>query len=394
MICKLPFWHVKAKPSKLFAGAYWYIIPAKPIFVKMLRLNSISLFQFKNYTNKIFEFNKNVIGICGKNGVGKTNILDAIHYLCFTRSYFSTTDAVNVHHGSKGFRLEGQFTKSDLEETATCILRENNKKEFLINGNAYEKFSQHIGRYPCVVIAPDDAVLITGGSEERRSFLDSLLSQLYPEYLQKLIQYNRILQQRNSLLKSAAETGQLDEALLQILTEQLLVPGNYIFEQRSQFLVSFLPKVKRLYTEIARKEENLSILYDSRLLETSFEELLSATQPKDRMLQRTTAGIHRDDIILQLNQQPFKSIASQGQRKSLLFALKLTEVQVITQEKKVTPLLLLDDVFEKLDEERISNLLQKVCVENNGQVFITDTNQERLIKHLEALNADFDLISL
>lgn len=360
----------------------------------MLRLNSISLFQFKNYTNKVFEFSKNVIGICGKNGVGKTNILDAIHYLCFTKSYFSTTDAVNVHQGSKGFRLEGRLTKDEVEEIATCILRENNKKEFLINGNAYEKFSQHIGRYPCVVIAPDDAVLITGGSEERRGFLDSLLSQLNPEYLQKLIQYNRILQQRNSLLKSAAETGRLDEALLQILTEQLIVPGNYIFEQRSQFLVSFLPKVKRLYTEIAQKEENLSILYDSRLLETSFEELLSATQSKDRMLQRTTAGVHRDDIILQLNQQPFKNIASQGQRKSLLFALKLTELQVITQEKKVTPFLLLDDVFEKLDEERISNLLQKVCMENNGQVFITDTNHERLIKHLEALNADFDLISL
>lgn len=334
------------------------------------------------------------MGICGKNGVGKTNILDAIHYLCFTKSYFSTTDAVNVHQGSRGFRLEGRLTKDDAEETATCILRENNKKEFLINGTAYEKFSQHIGRYPCVVIAPDDAVLITGGSEERRSFLDSLLSQLHPEYLQKLIQYNKILQQRNSLLKSAADTGKLDEALLQILTEQLIVPGNYIFEQRSQFLVSFLPKVKRLYTEIAQKEENLSILYDSRLLETSFEELLSATLSKDRMLQRTTAGIHRDDIILQLNQQPFKNIASQGQRKSLLFALKLTELQVITQEKKVTPFLLLDDVFEKLDEERISNLLHKVCIENNGQVFITDTNPERLIKHLETLNADFDLISL
>lgn len=360
----------------------------------MLRLQSISLYQFKNYTNKFFEFSENVIGICGKNGVGKTNILDAIHYLCFTKSYFSSADAVNVQQGTKGFRIQGRFTNNDAGETATCILRENNKKEFLINEEAYEKFSQHIGRYPCVVIAPDDAILITGGSEERRSFLDALLSQLNPDYLQKLILYNKILQQRNSLLKSAADTGRLDEALLQILTEQLIAPGNYIFEQRSQFLVSFLPKVKRLYTEIAQKEENLSVLYDSRLLETPFEALLAATLSKDRLLQRTTAGIHRDDIIFQLNQQPFKNMASQGQRKSLLFALKLTELQVIMQERKITPLLLLDDVFEKLDEERIGNLLQQVCVDNNGQVFITDTNAERLRKQLETLNARFDLISL
>jgi DNA replication and repair protein RecF len=360
----------------------------------MLHLNSISLLQFKNYTNKAFEFGKQIIGICGKNGVGKTNILDAIHYLCFTKSYFSKTDTVNVQQGAKGFRIEGLFNKNGEEEKAACILRENNKKEFLVNGTAYEKFSHHIGRYPCVVIAPDDAVLITGGSEERRNFLDALLSQLSPEYLQHLILYNKVLQQRNSLLKTAAETGNIDNTLLQILNDQLVKPGNFIFQKRSQFLVSFLPKVKRLYTEIAQKEEDLSILYDSRLLEASFEELLAATENKDRMLQRTTAGIHRDDIILLLNGQPFKSIASQGQRKSLLFALKLTELDVIFAEKKLMPLLLLDDVFEKLDEDRITNLLQKVCIENKGQVFITDTNKERLTSHLENLNAGFDLISL
>lgn len=264
----------------------------------------------------------------------------------------------------------------------------------MVDDAAYEKFSQHIGRYPCVVIAPDDAVLITGGSEERRSFLDALLSQINPEYLQNLILYNKLLQQRNSLLKSAAETGRIDDALLQILTDQLVKPGNYIFTQRSQFLVSFLPKVKRRYTDIAQTDEALSILYDSRLLETPFEALLSATQTKDLALQRTTAGIHRDDIVLQLNGQPFKNIASQGQRKSLLFALKLIELEVIKEEKNITPLLLLDDVFEKLDEERITNLLHKVCIENNGQVFITDTNCDRLSKHLDTLHADYDLISL
>ncbi len=360
----------------------------------MLTLRSISLLQFKNYTNKAFAFNTRVTGICGKNGVGKTNLLDAIHYLCFTKSYFSHSDAVNVQHGAKGFRIEGQLLRNEEAETATCILRENGKKEFLVNDESYEKFSRHIGRYPCVVIAPDDAVLITGGSEERRNFLDALLSQLDGEYLQNLIRYNKVLQQRNSLLKSAAETGRTDDALLQILNGQLITPGNYIFEKRSQFLVSFLPRVKRLYTEIAQKEENLSILYDSRLFETSFDELLAATENKDKALSRTTAGIHRDDIVLQLRGQPFKNMASQGQRKSLLFALKLTELEIIRSEKKMTPFLLLDDVFEKLDEERISNLLQKVCNENKGQVFITDTNENRLMQHLRNLNSEFDLIYL
>ncbi len=360
----------------------------------MLQLKSISLLQFKNYTNKTFEFANQIMGICGNNGVGKTNVLDAIHYLCFTKSYFSSSDTVNVQHGAKGFRIEGVFSNNGVEEKATCILRESSKKEFLIDGVAYEKFSHHIGRYPCVVIAPDDAILITGGSEKRRNFLDALLSQLDTAYLQNLIQYNKVLLQRNSLLKSAAEVGRIDEALLNIFNEQLIRPGSFIFEKRRQFLVSFLPKVKRLYTEIAQKEEDLSLLYESQLLESGFEELVASSRNKDQLLQRTTAGIHRDDIIFQLNNQPFKNIASQGQRKSLLFALKLTELQVMRAEKKMMPMLLLDDVFEKLDEGRICSLLQKVCNNNEGQVFITDTNQERLVKHLKALNASYDLISL
>lgn len=360
----------------------------------MLALLSISLLQFKNYTNRTFTFNKKVIGICGQNGVGKTNILDAIHYLCFTKSYFSNSDVVNVQHGFKGFRIEGHFNLNGKEETATCILRENNKKEFLLDKEPYDKFSRHIGRYPCVVIAPDDAILITGGSEERRSSLDALLSQLDAEYLQQLITYNKILQQRNSFLKAAAESGRLNEDLLKIFNEQLTTPGNYIFEKRSHFLVSFLPRVKRLYSDIAQKEEDLSILYDSKLFDISFEALLESTRDKDLQLQRTTAGIHRDDILFQLSNQPFKNIASQGQRKSLLFALKITELDVITEEKKLSPILLLDDVFEKLDESRITSLLEKVCIMNQGQVFITDTNEERLRSHLEKIKAEYEIKTL
>jgi len=360
----------------------------------MLFFNSISLFQFKNYSNRYFNFSERIIGICGNNGVGKTNLLDAIHYLCFTKSYFARTDINTTQHGKSGFRLEGNLELNDKSEKAVCILRETGKKEFSVNGQPYEKFSQHIGRYPCVVIAPDDALLITGGSEERRKFLDSLLAQLDAAYLQHLITYTKVLQQRNSLLKAFAESGNKNFALLDVLDQQLVKPGDYIFDKRKEFLISFLPAVKHLYLDIAKQQEDISLLYESELLQASFEELLTATRQKDCLAQRTTAGIHRDNIEIGLGNQPFRSIASQGQRKSLLFAMKLAEMEVLKKEKGFAPLLLLDDVFEKLDEERITNLLQKVCIENEGQVFITDTHTDRLQNHLDSLSTPYQLIDI
>jgi DNA replication and repair protein RecF len=360
----------------------------------MLRLQHISLVQFKNYSIRSFDFPARVIGICGKNGVGKTNLLDAIHYLCFTRSYFTRLDGNNVRHGNTGFRLEGEIELQGKQEKVVCIFRETGRKEFLVNDAAYDKFSHHIGRYPCVVIAPDDAELITGDSRERRGFLDALLCQLDPDYLQQLIVYKKVLEQRNSLLKIIAETGDRDPALLDVLDEQMTRPGEFIFTRRKEFLVSFLPVVKHLYQEIARKNEDVNIYYESDLLQVSFPELLRINRAKDCFAQRSTSGIHRDDLDIQLGDQLFKQIASQGQRKSLLFALKLAEMEVLQKEKGFAPLLLLDDVFEKLDEDRIGNLLQKVCVENEGQVFITDTNEERLKAHLEAFSVDHQLITL
>ncbi len=364
----------------------------------MLSLKKISLLQFKNYSHRSFDFAERIIAICGKNGVGKTNLLDAIHYLCFTKSYFTRLDGNNVQHGNIGFRIEGNLLLHDKPEKAVCILRETGKKEFSINDDAYEKFSHHIGRYPCVVIAPDDAELITGDSKERRTFIDALLSQFDADYLQHLINYRKILEQRNSLLKSFAETGGRNFELLDVLDEQLTKPGDFIFEKRKTFLVSFLPITKRLYNEIAQPadidKEDVHLFYESELLQASFSELLKINRQKDYFAQRTTSGIHRDDMDIQMNKQSFKSIASQGQRKSLLFALKLAEMEVLKKEKRFVPLLLLDDVFEKLDEDRISNLLDKVCVENDGQVFITDTNEERLRQHLAKLNVSFEMIQL
>ncbi|MFL5786518.1 MAG: DNA replication/repair protein RecF [Flavisolibacter sp.] len=359
-----------------------------------LFLRSISLYQFKNYYERRFDFSERITGICGRNGLGKTNLLDAIHYLCFTKSYFTRLDQMNIFQGHEGFRLQGFFDLNGKEEKAVCILRENGRKEFSVNDEPYTRFSRHIGRYPCVIIAPDDIQLIIGTSEERRRFADTLLSQLYPDYLQALINYSRILQQRNSFLRSYADGFGKDLSVLDILDDQLSKEGNVIFEKRREFLLQFLPNVKLLYNDICQRYEDITLFYESELHHVSMEELLKNNRQKDLMLQRSTGGIHKDDLLFRLGEHPFKTIASQGQRKSLLFALKLAEMEIIKEEKKLSPLLLLDDVFEKLDEERISNLLQRVCADEETQIFITDTNCKRLDEQMNKLDRSIQLIQL
>jgi DNA replication and repair protein RecF len=364
------------------------------IIIPLFFLKSISVLQFKNYVQSAFTFGERIVGICGRNGMGKTNLLDAIHYLCFTKSYFGKTDAAHVLTGASGFRVAGQFMISGQAEEATCILRETGRKEFLLNGEPYEKFSRHIGRYPAVFIAPDDIQIITNGSEERRRFVDTLLCQLDAGYLQRLMDYNRVLQQRNSFLKAFAEKKAFDTHLLDVYDRQLTASGNYVFTQRKQFLEQLIPLVNHFYTLVAGKDEAIGLEYESGLLQQGFEQLLTQFREKDLLLQRTTQGIHRDDIDITLCGQPFKTMASQGQRKSLLFALKLAEFDLLKTAKGFAPLLLLDDVFEKLDEERMRHLLHQVCVNNTGQVFITDTHRERLEHALAALQQPYQLIEL
>ena len=360
----------------------------------MLQLQSISLVQFRNYVQQHFVFTQKIVCICGLNGSGKTNLLDAIYYLGFTKSYFSRSDAQSVHHGLFGMRLQGDFLLSNESQTLLCIVRENNKKEFSVNDNTYKKFSEHIGRFPCVMIAPDDVALIVGGSEERRKFIDTILSQIDKAYLQHLIDYSKVLQQRNSLLKQAAEQGRIDEALLQIFNDQLSVKGDWLFKQRTIFLRDFLLLTQDFYTRIAGKDDAVAISYESDLQQAPMPQLLQNAKQKDMALQRTTVGIHKDDLAIKMGEASFKTEASQGQRKSLLFALKLAEWQTIKIQKGFAPILLLDDVFEKLDEQRMNNLLQWVCAEEDGQVFITDTHACRLQQQLQAINVQFQLIEL
>ncbi len=360
----------------------------------MLRLNKIIITQFKNYDLASFDIHERIVGICGLNGRGKTNLLDAVYYSCFTKSYFSKTDGLNTQFNKDGFRLEAFFEQEGETQKVICIHRSAGKKELLLNDVPYEKFSKHIGRFPVVMIAPDDIELITGGSEERRRFIDTVLSQMGSEYLQQLIQYNKILLQRNSLLKRFAEQGKTDWPLLEVIDEQLVQPGNFIYRQRKIFTGQLIPLVQKFYTQIANNDESISLQYDSLLNEHSFESLLNQFREKDFLLQRSNAGIHKDDIALQLDGQPFKTTASQGQRKSLLFALKLAEFELLKQNKSFAPLLLLDDVFEKLDDNRMRQLLHWVCNENDGQVFITDTHRERLEDALNGLGTKFQVIAL
>ena len=380
----------------------------------MRRFTKITITQFKNYSFSTFNFTERIIGICGLNGKGKTNLLDAIYYLSFTKSYFTKTDTLNSQFNADGFRLEGiiepvitntttvfspdliqhQFNLLTQANKIVCVFKGVGKKEISLNNVPYLKFSEHIGKFPCVIIAPDDVELITGGSEDRRRFIDTVISQMDAAYLQQLIVYTKVLQQRNSLLKKFAEQGKVDWTLLEVMDEQMIVPGNYIYEKRKDFTRELFPLVQQFYKQIANNDEQIALVYDSNLNDNSFETILNQFRQKDFILQRSNGGIHKDDISIQLNEQVFKTTASQGQRKSLLFALKLAEFELLKNNKGYAPTLLLDDVFEKLDKERMQNLLYWVCNKNEGQVFITDTHKTRLQDAFDGLKIKCQIIEL
>lgn len=354
-------------------------------------LADISLTQFRNYAFQKFIFEKKIVGIYGENGTGKTNLLDAVYYLCFTKSYFNRPDAKSVKQNFEGFRIEGNFTTGN---SVACILRETGRKEFSIDSEPYKKFSEHVGKYPCVMIAPDDVQLILGGSEERRKYADAILSQINAAYMEALIRYNKVLQQRNSLLKNN-DDAQYDESLLDIFDKQLIEEGQKIYQWRKDFFKEIIPKVIHHYNTIAGKNDNIAIDYVSQLgSNIAFGELLRQHRKKDFILQRSTVGVHKDDITFLMDEQAFKNIASQGQRKSLLFALRLAEYIFLKEKLHKTPFLLLDDVFEKLDAKRMDNLLQFICTQPDAQIFITDTHEQRLREAFENIGAEYQLIEL
>ncbi len=365
-----------------------------PLITPLFSLKHITLTQFRNYSFADFSFPGRITGFCGKNGIGKTNILDGIYYLCFTKSYSGRPDSGSVKSGFNGFRIQGELHRLGSDHTVVCILRESGKKELLIDDESYSRFSSHIGKFPAVMICPDDINLISGSSEARRRFLDTILSQISIPYLENLIRYNKIMVERNSLLKKIADGQVYDEILLDILDQQLSETGEFIYSERIQFLQTFIPETTRFYELIAGRIEETSVNYKSIPAGHSYRELLRQSRARDIAMQRTNIGIHRDDLEFFLGDQPFKSIASQGQKKSLLFALKLAEFNTLKKKNGFSPLLLLDDIFEKLDEKRMMNLLHWVCEENEGQVFLTDTHKQRLQEIMEKLSVPYQLIEL
>ena len=342
----------------------------------MLQLRSMALYQFKNYAQENFDFDSRVVGITGPNGAGKTNLLDAIYYMGFTKSYFNSRDTANTTYRTQGFRLEGRFQKGTQLQKVSCVYRDN-KKTIALNDKPYARFSLHIGTFPAVIIAPDDQILVTGGSELRRKFMDILLCQTDSGYLEELIAHQKILSQRNSLLK-APDAGRSQPALLDVFDQQLATHGQLLFARRQAFVAAFKDKVQFYYNYLSDHQETIALEYDSALFKADLATLLKRNREKDHWLGRTSDGVQRDDLAFIMDDHPLKQVGSQGQKKSFLFALKLAQFEWLREHKGFAPVLLLDDVFEKLDQQRIGRLIALIKAPEFGQVFITDTEAKRL----------------
>ncbi len=357
-------------------------------------LKNLTLLNFKNYTTADIGFDKSVSVFVGNNGAGKTNILDAIHYLCLCKSYFNPIDSQQIKIDEDFFLVQGDFDREHKNEKISCGLKRNQKKSFKRNKKEYEKLADHIGLFPVVMISPYDINLIMDGSEERRRFIDNVISQTDSKYLDQLIIYNRHLLNRNALLKQVAATRKLDVALLQILDDQLINSGVIIFEKRKQFLVDFIPFFNEHYRFLTSDAEQVSLTYHSQLNDQAFEVLLSNSIDKDRMLERTTTGIHKDELQFEISGMPMKKFGSQGQQKSFLIALKLAQYTYLQKFKAFKPLLLLDDIFDKLDDLRIHKLMAMVSHQDFGQIFITDTNKDRVVAVFDEISIPINLFTV
>ncbi|WP_162054038.1 DNA replication/repair protein RecF [Pontibacter pamirensis] len=349
-------------------------------------LENLSLLYFKNYEEATLSFSEHINCFIGDNGSGKTNLLDAIYYLSITKSAFPGTELQSIKQGEDLFMVKGRFEVEGSKHTVQVSLKQGQKKTVTHNKALYEKMSDHIGRFPVVLISPYDTDLIREGSEERRKYFDSLISQLHHPYLEQLIQYNYVLKQRNSLLKQFAERHYFDRDYLHILNEQLVVPGELLAQERQKFLEEFVSIFRKHYRHISESSEEVSLTYKSQLPHADFAQLLHQAERKDLALQRTTVGPHKDDFVFLMDGNPVKSFGSQGQQKSFVIALKLAHFEVIAERQHHKPLLLLDDIFDRLDEKRITQLMQMVAAHTFGQIFLTDTHLERTDKILSGLS--------
>jgi DNA replication and repair protein RecF len=343
-------------------------------------LKSLSLLNFRVCPEQEFSFSEGVNCFLGNNGSGKTNVLDAIHYLSLCKSYIHSIDSLQIREGNDFFMVQGHFLKDGRDEQVSCTVRKNHKKQFKRNKKEYEKLAEHIGLFPVVMISPYDTNLIFEGSEERRRFIDNALSQTDPEYLDWIMAYNRILAQRNAVLKQNGGQNLMDSTLLDVLDEQLKKLGEPIYERRKMFFSVFEPLFQKHYSFMTGGNEKVSLEYHSQLMALNYPEGLFSNRNKDLILQRTGFGIHKDDLEFYLKDMTLKRAGSQGQQKSYLIALKLAHYSYLQLKSGYKPILLLDDIFDKLDDSRVQKLLDMVVRDDFGQIFITDTNRERIEK--------------
>ena len=351
-------------------------------------IKKLNIVNFKNWEQGEFEFSPNINCLVGLNGAGKTNVLDALCYLTHARSYFNPMDSQNVLFGADFFVLQGVFDRNDSEEHIYLGLKKGGKKNLRRNDAEYQRLADHIGYLPSVMISPYDRDLITEGSEQRRKLMDSIISGYDKLYLDALIRYNKALQQRNQLLKNFHERKTWDSGLLEIYNFTLCEFGGLIHEARKKFIEFIKPLFLRFYNEISAQAEEVDIRYQSDLYQKNMETLLKENEQRDSYLLYTSKGIHKDDLEFTLCEQPLKKFGSQGQQKTFLIALKMAQFYMVKEKSGLNPMLMLDDIFDKLDEQRVEQLIALVNKSDYGQIFITDTHPERTLKLAKKFDAE------
>ena len=363
-------------------------------YLKNVILKKLYLLNYKNIAENSFEFESKINAIVGKNGIGKTTILDAIYHLAVGKSYFNPLSTQNIKHGEEFFVIDGVFEKENRTEQIICSYKKAQKKILKRNGKIYEKFSEHIGLIPIVIISPSDTNLIIEGSETRRKFIDNVISTFDNSYLNTLINYQKTLQQRNALLKYFALNQVFDADNLSIYNEQLSEFGQQIFSKRKDFLEKFIPVFQELYKVISENAEKVTIEYESQLYDDNLETLLVQNLQKDRITQYSTCGIHKDDVLFNIAGFPVKKFGSQGQQKSFLIALKLAQFDFIKKHTKTLPILLFDDIFDKLDEFRVQQIVNMVNNDVFGQIFISDTHPERTENIIKQTHKSYKIFNI
>jgi DNA replication and repair protein RecF len=359
-----------------------------------MHLKSLSILDYKNIEQVEITFSPKLNCFLGDNGAGKTNLLDSIYFLTFCRSFFNPIDSQNIRHGNDFFMITGKFLRDNDDEIVSCGYKNGQQKQFKRNHKPYKRLSDHIGLFPLVMISPADSLLILGGSEERRKFMDGVISQYDHTFLDTLIRYNRALLQRNNLLKRFSESGFFDNDTLSIYDEQLIDHGTFIYQKRKEFIEKLIPVFQEFYEYVSGGKENVILEYSSCIDQGNFREQLISSIKKDRATQFTNVGIHKDDLNLLLEGFPIKKLGSQGQNKTYLVALKFAQFEFLKNASGIKPILLLDDIFDKLDSNRVSKIIGLVSEQRFGQIFVTDTNREHLEQIVKEIKTEHKIFRI